>query len=197
MELSPFVTGETKPTASQHLPRILIPAKGLSPRIPHFFCGRWVLCADIPLQSARPEPCLFVRTFSRVRRYAMHRHITFVFGLLIAALALLPAVLQSGAEPRARTIEMAQLEHSPQSRTHSTLQRRQLMPHQIPGITTPQATTPGAAFAQHCNGTCACTGSDCSRDWVDTNCKDGTATCTSTPDNRDSLVCSCIKKVAQ
>jgi hypothetical protein len=55
---------------------------------------------------------------------------------------------------------------------------------------------PPVALRTHCNGTCVCTGSDCTDKWKINNCKDGTATCSNDPETPGSLICSCVKKAS-
>ena len=51
---------------------------------------------------------------------------------------------------------------------------------------------PGGVFVKACNGTCQCTGKDCTKRWEKANCKDKPV-CTSTA-TLPSTVCSCVNK---
>ena len=63
------------------------------------------------------------------------------------------------------------------------------------GVLTPQgpAVAPGVTYAKACNGTCQCTGKDCTPTWQKTNCKDKPV-CTSAGADTSTLVCSCVNK---
>jgi hypothetical protein len=53
----------------------------------------------------------------------------------------------------------------------------------------------GVVERTHCNGTCACTGDDCTKTWVKNNCEGEKADC-STQEGGTDRVCSCVKKAA-
>lgn len=73
--------------------------------------------------------------------------------------------------------------------------QQQTAPRGIPGQ--PLQVAPGrpggVVLRTHCNGTCMCTGADCTEDWRKV-CKDG-PTCSSDPGGAN-LVCTCVKKAA-
>ena len=66
---------------------------------------------------------------------------------------------------------------------------------ELPGLTK-QPERGGGVIAPrtHCNGTCMCSGSDCTQKWIAKNCKGGEATCSGAPG--EYPVCSCIRKAA-
>ena len=62
-----------------------------------------------------------------------------------------------------------------------------------PGMPGVRLGTVGPVFITHCNGTCACTGDDCTKKWMNDTCS-GPATCSGTGEGQNT-VCSCTKKV--
>lgn len=62
-----------------------------------------------------------------------------------------------------------------------------------PGMRGVRLGTVGPVLRTHCNGTCACTGDDCTKKWMDDTCS-GPATCSGTGTG-EQVVCSCTKKV--
>ena len=61
-----------------------------------------------------------------------------------------------------------------------------------PGLTTaPIVKTKPPVVRTHCNGTCMCTGDDCTQKWQDDHCTD-TPVCSMS--GAGSKICSCSKK---
>lgn len=72
----------------------------------------------------------------------------------------------------------------------------QVAPRRTPGL--PQRATPrspGVVLRTHCNGTCMCSGTDCSDKWIADNCKTGSQTCSGS--SGEEKICSCVKKAAR
>jgi hypothetical protein len=108
----------------------------------------------------------------------------FVVGCLAGAFLLLPVIEAQPAWSQDRQL------------LGTTPQVQQQRPQRVPGQHLQVAPDrPGVVLRTHCNGTCMCTGLDCTQTWKDTNCKD-VATC-SGDDNNADRVCSCVKKEAQ
>jgi hypothetical protein len=106
--------------------------------------------------------------------------------LVLVVLAVLALVIRPEAVVGA--------EHQRMIGPAKPMQQLQTAPRRIPGQSLQVAPDrSGVVLRTHCNGTCMCTGSDCTEDWRKV-CQDG-PTCSSDPGGAN-LVCTCVKKVA-
>jgi hypothetical protein len=62
----------------------------------------------------------------------------------------------------------------------------------VPDVKGPSAQSNTLSPRTHCNGTCMCSGNDCTNDWGAANCK-ATPTC-SGDKGAANFICSCEKK---
>jgi hypothetical protein len=115
----------------------------------------------------------------------MFRQSLFGVGCFAAALLVVPIISAQHASSQDRQLLGPKLPQVQQQRLQGIRPGQQLQV--APGGT-------GAVLRTHCNGSCMCTGSDCTETWKSANCKDAPV-CSSDPGNVN-LVCTCVKKVA-
>jgi hypothetical protein len=62
----------------------------------------------------------------------------------------------------------------------------------VPDVKGPSVQSNTVSPRTHCNGTCMCSGKDCTSDWFKASCG-GPQTCSGTA-NSDDNICTCVKK---
>jgi len=120
---------------------------------------------------------------------------------VMAGLAAIAIVMHPGQPASAQTQQLQKVAPSgPSQIIEGVTDPQKLAPQRQPATPDlPQKLAPSGplvVFRTYCNGTCGCTGIDCTKKWKDDNCKADSTTCSGTGGVESTTVCSCIKKAA-